>query len=109
MGAAPAQPKGPLGYGIMEMLDGLLTPQLRDRVLDVKDLKGRIFLAKVGPDRKGEGYTNILERRHIEQGLPDDAEFVQQVTGGNGSAGPATPAPRRRKKASKKKTKKGKR
>ena len=35
MGAAPAQPKGPLGYGIMEMLDGLLTPQLRDRVLDL--------------------------------------------------------------------------
>jgi len=71
---------------------------------DVKDLKGRVFLGKVGPDRKGEGFTNILARRHVDDGLPNNEQFCEAMKGAAGGATTAKAAPRR-KKASKKKGK----
>jgi len=78
-------------------------PALRNRAIDVTDLNGRVFLGRVGPDRKTGDYVNILDVRHLDRGLPDGAGWGPAYEGDGGSA-PASngPAPARR--TTKKKT-----
>ena len=77
----------------------------KERQLDSSDLKGRVFLGRVGPDRKGEGYTNILQVRHLEWGLPKGANWGPAYEGEGGTAETSTAPRRRRKKAAAKKGK----
>jgi hypothetical protein len=67
-----------------------------------QDLKNRLFLGRVGPDSKGEGYTNIRQTRHIDLGLPKGGGWGPAYKP-NGALGVAAPSSRR---PSKKKAKK---